>query len=293
MELGKKLFNQGYRFYTDSFYTTKYLADDLLLKRLYLIGAMKRTSSAMPDCLKDIVQFEKCSTRGDFRWHRDSNFVFVQWRDCKTVTILSPIHRGSAVSECERTVNERSGYKKKKLVQPAVIKDYNSHMGGVDKSNQMLNKYPCYIKSIFHWWKVLFFHSIDIMVVNSFIILTECIKEGKCAVDGVSSSFGQLEFRESIAQSLLEPCITVVERTLTHKSCMPEVSDTRKDCVFCNGIASLQGFKVPSIKTQYYCIKCKVPLCFNKDRNCFRKWHSPEGVSVQEWARVKGRKRKV
>jgi hypothetical protein len=52
-----------------------------------------------------------------------------------------------------------------------------STMFGVDKSNQYLSRYPCYIKSKFHWWKVLFFHSIDIMIVNAFIIFQEFKKE--------------------------------------------------------------------------------------------------------------------
>lgn len=37
MELSKKLVNQGYRIYTDSFYNTQHLAADLLQKKTYLI----------------------------------------------------------------------------------------------------------------------------------------------------------------------------------------------------------------------------------------------------------------
>lgn len=67
----------------------------------------------MPSCLKDIEIFEKVAARGDFRWHREGTFVYVQWRDCKTVTIISPIHKRSATGRCVRTVHERSRYKKK------------------------------------------------------------------------------------------------------------------------------------------------------------------------------------
>lgn len=112
MELSKKLVNKGYKIYTDSFYTTQHLATDLLQKKTYLICAVKRTSSAMPQCLKDIELFENVSSRGDFRWHREDDFVYVQWRECKNVTIVSPIHKGSSIGQCQRTVNERSGYKK-------------------------------------------------------------------------------------------------------------------------------------------------------------------------------------
>ncbi|XP_062571144.1 piggyBac transposable element-derived protein 4-like [Saccostrea cucullata] len=296
MELSRTLFNQGYRIYTDSFYTTQHLATDLLQKKTYLVGAVKRSSSAMPSCLKDIELFEKVSTRGDFRWHRDGDFVYVQWRDCKTVTIISPIHKGSATGNCQRTVNERSGYKRKQLMQPVVIKDYNTNMGGVDKSNQMLNKYPCYIKSIFHWWKVLFFHSIDIMIVNSYIIMKEFMKcETESSLHRGSGTFGHLEYRESLALSLmnLDGDQLRVPANVCKVQCLPMISVNRKDCIYCNGEASLKEQKLPSTKTQYFCAKCEVPLCLQKERNCFLKWHSPEGRTVQDWAKTKGRKRKL
>ncbi|VDI26898.1 Hypothetical predicted protein [Mytilus galloprovincialis] len=285
MELGKNIFQQGYRIYTDSFYTTQHLADDLLTKRTFLIGAVRRTSSAMPKQFKDIEQFEKCSARGDFRWHRANCFAYVQWRDCKTVTVISPIHRGSDVSYCHRTVNERKGFKKKKVVQPSVIHDYNTNMGGVDKSNQMLNKYPCYIKSKFHWWKVIFFHCIDIMIVNSFIILTEFNQKTSNKVENISN---QLEYREALALSLMD--IHSSDET-EKQTCMPACLDKRIDCSYCNAKASLKGNKTPSTKTNIYCSKCEVPLCLRKDRNCFTKWHSVGGEEAKQWVKERGRKR--
>uniref|UniRef100_A0A8W8NTV8 PiggyBac transposable element-derived protein domain-containing protein n=1 Tax=Magallana gigas TaxID=29159 RepID=A0A8W8NTV8_MAGGI len=197
MELSKKLVNQGYRIYTDSFYTTQHLATDLLQKKTYLIGAVKRTSSAMPQCLKDIELFEKVSSRGDFRWHREGDFVYVQWRDCKTVTIISPIHKGSSIGQCQ---------------------------------------------------------------------LTEFMKDkvNVSSVHGVSASFGQLEYRESLPMSLMG---LDLNRQLAPSpkpsvdQCLPMISENRRDCICCNGEASMLGQKVPSTKTHYYCSKCEVPLC--------------------------------
>lgn len=183
MELSKKLVNQGYRIYTDSFYTTQHLATDLLQKKTYLIVAVKRTSSALPQCLKDIELFEKVSSRGDFRWHREGDFVF-----------------------------------------------------------------------------------------------------------------GQLEYHESLAMSLMG---LDLNRQLAPSpkpsvdQCLPMISENRRDCICCNGEAPMLGQKVPSTKTNYYCSKCEVPLCLQRERNCFLKWHSPDGKVIQDWARTKGRKRKL
>lgn len=69
----------------------------------------------------------------------------------------------------------------------------------------MLNKYLCYIKLIFYWWKVLFFYSIDIMVVNFYIIFKEFMKDkvNESLVYGVLVSFGQFEYCESFVMLLM------------------------------------------------------------------------------------------
>ena len=43
-----ELFNQGYRLLMDSFYTTYNLVYDLFKKQVYVIGAVRSNSSAMP-----------------------------------------------------------------------------------------------------------------------------------------------------------------------------------------------------------------------------------------------------
>jgi hypothetical protein len=50
----------------------------------------------------------------------------------------------------------RTGWKKQCVKHPDCVRCYNEGMFGVDKSNQYLSRYPCYIKSKFHWWKVYF-----------------------------------------------------------------------------------------------------------------------------------------
>ena len=138
MELSKKL-HQGYRLFIVSFYTTQHLATNMLQLRTFLIEALKFTNSSMSSCLKDIKLSEKVSAQGVFRCYREGAFVYVQWRDSTTVTIISLIHRfwdRTMCKNCKWAIR----YKKKMFVKPMVIQDYNSKRGGVDKSKQMLKR---------------------------------------------------------------------------------------------------------------------------------------------------------
>lgn len=291
MYLTPEYFNQGYRLFMDSFYTTFNLANDLLKKLVYVIGAIRQNSSAMPLLFKVNDGWEKVAGRGDFRWHRERNFLTVQWKDCKTVTIISPIHKGCKLSTCTRTFKGRTGWKKQCVKQPDCVKSYNEGMFGVDKSNQYLSRYPCYVKSKFHWWKVLFFHCLDIMVVNSFIVFQEFRSEFSSQCEKMPAHFGQLEFREYLVKSLLGLDNKYNDVTDSFSSCMPICNEnsTRLRCTYCYAYAKLHGLPASHCKTIFRCEKCMVNLCLSADRNCFKLWHSDSGKEVRYWVKENGR----
>ncbi|CAC5381102.1 unnamed protein product [Mytilus coruscus] len=205
MSLCRSIQGQGYKFFADSFYTTQHLAEDLPLNRKYM-KAVHMNGTSMTSVFKQSKEWEKIEGRGDFRWHRNGSFDYVQWKDCKTVTLISPFHKGSDVTTSYRTIQSRKTWKKAKTKQPLITSHYNAHMGCVDKSNQNLNKYSSYIRTQNHWWMVLFFHCLDIVIANAYILLTDFVsKSPELFVESeFSSSLGQLEFRENFAISLMK-----------------------------------------------------------------------------------------
>jgi hypothetical protein len=107
------------------------LVNDLFKKQVYVIGAVRSNSSAMPAVFKNcksrrfgkikistnetltlynmdivmntgrtylhqtLLHYNKIASRGDFRWHKEDKFVTVQWndcKDCKVVTVISHLH---------------------------------------------------------------------------------------------------------------------------------------------------------------------------------------------------------
>ena len=60
-------------------------------------------------------------------------------------------------------------YKEIEVPRPAAIEKYNCYRGGVDKSDQYLSYHNVLRKTV-RYWKTLFYHLIDIALVNSFIL---------------------------------------------------------------------------------------------------------------------------
>ncbi|VDI78460.1 Hypothetical predicted protein [Mytilus galloprovincialis] len=293
MSLCRSIQGQGYKLFVDSFYTTQHLAEDLLRDKIYIIGAVRSNSSAMPSVFKQSKDWEKVVGRGDFRWHRNGSFVYVQWKDCKCVTLISPLHKGSDVTTCYRTIQSRKTWKKSITKQPLITSDYNAYMGGVDKSNQYLNKYTSYIRTQNHWWKVLFFHCLDIMIVNAYILFTDFVsKSPELFGDSeFSSSLGQLEFRENLAISLMKvKSFNCKPEPMLH---LPLFLSKRAECLYCNAEAHMNKKKLPSRKVMSYCSVCKVPLCCSVGRNCFYVWHSDTTVKEYVSTNERLKKRKI
>jgi len=56
-------------------------------------------------------------------------------------------------------------------IKPAIVADYNCHMGHVDNSDRLTNSYRA-SRRTWKWTKKLFFHLLDLAVVNSYILLS-------------------------------------------------------------------------------------------------------------------------
>ena len=74
----------------------------------------------------------------------------------------------------EFVVNERKQkiairWQNVQVRQPKAIEQYNAYMNGVDRSDQIIGTRTALRKNM-RWWKTLFFHMIDIAVVNGFIL---------------------------------------------------------------------------------------------------------------------------
>ena len=143
-KLIKGLCEQGYHLFFDNFYTGVKLMMDLVGKGIRACGTMLVNRKGFPGSLKDVKQWARKAKRGDMRWERDRDLLFVQWNDNKPVTLLSTIHDANTNYVAQRRSKEGGGggkFIKLQVDQPQAVKDYNKNMNGVDKSDQLIGKY--------------------------------------------------------------------------------------------------------------------------------------------------------
>ena len=66
--------------------------------------------------------------------------------DKRLVTMISTVHNDDMVSKRQQTKHATSG--QEEIQKPKMIEEYNSYMGGVDKSDQILSYYGFDYKSL-------------------------------------------------------------------------------------------------------------------------------------------------
>ena len=192
-----------------------------------------------PTKLKNIKEFEKGSKRGDYRWSRDEEVLTVQWRDNKTISVMSTFHEANSTEKVTRRTKVDNIFERIEVKQPIAIKDYNKYMGGVDRSDQLINKYHG-LRKTNKFWKTLFLHMIDISRVNSYIVFNDWRSKNKDVLElRRPNRYTQLDFTEELIRDLakiaLYAQVPVASMHIYHvcHSIVPVVSAIRRNCKLC------------------------------------------------------------
>ena len=142
----------------DSFFSSSELFDDLVKKQIYCCGTARPNRRGMPQNLRPKTTKLK---RGDIRVRTRADLMAILWRDKRDVCMLTNIHNAPV----EGNFCNEGG----KTIKPQIVKDYNLHMGYVDKGDRMANSYFI-SRCTFKWTKKLFFHLLDLAILNGYIL---------------------------------------------------------------------------------------------------------------------------
>ena len=156
-------------------------------------------------------------------------------------------------------------------IKPAIVADYNRHMGHVDNADKMANSYTA-SRWTWKWTKKLLFHQLDLVIVNSYILLSSCGGKKISHRD-----FCLTLIRKMLARSGHEPwpsmpvgrpapASTNIGRLDTrHNKHWPGRNPKQRRC----RVWSARGLTQTVV---FKCVKCDVALCV--DQSCFGHYHT-------------------
>jgi len=150
----------GHKLYMNNFCSPE-LFDDLAEKDL-LLWHCRPNRRGMP---QDLEPNTKKLKREYIRVRTRAYLTGILWLDKRDICMLTNIHNAPA----EGNFCNEGG----KAIKPQIVMDYNHHMGYVDKGERIANSYSN-SRRTFKWTNKLFFHLLDLAILNSYILHSSC-----------------------------------------------------------------------------------------------------------------------
>jgi hypothetical protein len=254
----------------DSYFNSIPLLRKLRRQRISATGTIRSDRKYFPTELKKKEKLR----RGDHRYLVSNGVSVIKWMDNKEVFVASNFFDPSLTCKTSR---RRKDGDREPVLCPVAIVQYNKHMRGVDLSAQRMKYYAIDRKSKRNWLRI-FFHFLNVSLVNSFIYYGSFSNSSMSLLDYVSSIstalIGDYCIRKRVGRPLAisdqkRRCIEKnrsnsesSEKTqlLAH---MPEVISTYRRCAYCST-------KEHEKRSNVVCTFCCVALCV---KNCFLLYH--------------------
>jgi hypothetical protein len=285
MKLVNPYLGQGYHVYFDNFFTSPKLVEDLFMNGTPSSGTCKINRAGFPKSMKDVKVWAKKLKRGSMRWARESNVLTLQWVDNRPVSLITSIDSANDKKDVERRTKTKGVFERVNVSQPYAIHRYNQYMNAVDRSDQML---ACHnvSRKCYRWWKTLFYHLIDMAIVNSYILFQSHRDSNpdNPALHRISK-YSIVDFREQTVRQICglaeydrPPVNERVQAVPPHDQfCTTHIATTagngvRRNCVVCYA----EGRGQRKIITFCSAPQCNKHLHVGGEHDCFVVWHSSD-----------------
>nr|XP_015910855.3 piggyBac transposable element-derived protein 3 [Parasteatoda tepidariorum] len=286
LKLSDSLF-PGSSIYFDRYFTSELLLDLLLNRELYATGTLMKNKVPKLIQLKTDAEMRR-EGRGSINQivRGDKHISLVKWFDNKSVLLLSTQHGKGSVTKCSRWSKKDKQYLE--VDCPAIVKNYNDYMGGVDHLDRAISYYR--MKNRTNKWTVrVILHMVDFVMSSAWLAYRNKMRERK--KDILDYFAFRLDIATTLIHGLLKKPVRIssptddeddndeppsrrrVRASIPHEAArsqearhMPEMIGDRAHRSRCRNSKC-------SALTTVHCTDCKVFLCFTASRNCFKAFH--------------------
>ena len=232
--------NQNRHIYIDQFFNSVPLVFNLAQVNTLVCGTINKNRRGLPPDVKN-AQLRR---RGDLLKVQKGTVMATVFRDKKTLLLLYSNQNTGTVMVGNPPVP-----------RPIVINNYNTFMGGVDKSDQYRSYYSVW-RAGKKWWRY-------IIVVLYELGSGEQLHRADVA-KGLRNGFTSRKQRHGRKGRSINTLDVSVHSMGHHK--LVRIKGRKRICRFC----SSSGVKTPagrSVETSYMCEFCDIPLC--RGKGCF------------------------
>lgn len=271
-------------------YMDRYFNSILLLDELHLRGFQGTGTLVLARVPKNAPLYSDAELRGGGRGYvnqvvrDDGQISVVKWFDNKPVILASSIHGKDPVDKCRRWSKQQKIYVE--VNRPSIVKEYNDSMGGVDLLDRIISYYRINARTR-KWTVRLIFHMVDFAVASGWILRRRYDSQEQTPK---RDRFDYLEYRADLSHHLLNAIEEIEEEddfgvaALGHpgtsKTHVPLPHDALRKCSAKHMPQILDAKEhrcrfpgCTSKKARMQCSTCKVFLCLNSNRNCFKVFH--------------------
>lgn len=263
-----RLAGKGHTVYTDRFYTSPTLAEELEKLKTGLVGTTMPNRKGMPVALKN-AKLQK----GQQIYRRNGNVLAVAWRDKRYVYMISTRHRADMTTFQDKWQRNKT--------KPACVIDYNSNKYGVDLSDQRMS-YGIFDHRSVKWWRKLAFHIILICINNS-CVLYEKVKKKKCSINNFMKLLVQDLAMTDDLETPPDTSGTQLSRLSGSKHFIEKIpapdgkKRLQRKCKVCADRGRKLSGKPVRKDTTFQCNFCKIPLCLEP---CFKLFHTKKITKI-------------
>lgn len=151
--------DKGYHLYVDNGYTIVTLFQYLFEHSTQACGTICSNRKGYPEPRKGYPEPVKQAKlkRGEVIAHRSSELLAMKFKDKRDVPMLTTIHNE------EMTPGRNAAHEK-----PKCIVDHNKYIGGVERTNQLLQPYEIARESL-KWYEKIAFHFLQLALLKCFL----------------------------------------------------------------------------------------------------------------------------